>query len=87
MTIVRNLQGEIDRMPIFSNLGKEKEIAFMFVEIMAMFYGGEMTQEIFRACGRQMYNLIPDDKKEELNKALKMREALAEKIEAGKKVV
>lgn len=30
MTIVRNLQGEIDRTPIFLNLGKEKEIAFMF---------------------------------------------------------
>ena len=30
----------------------------------------EMAQEILRACGRLMYELIPEDKKEEMNKAL-----------------
>ena len=30
----------------------------------------EYGKEILRACGRLMYNLIPDDKKEELNKVL-----------------
>ena len=30
----------------------------------------EMAQEILRACGRLMYDMIPDDKKEELNKAI-----------------
>lgn len=30
----------------------------------------EMAQEILRACGRLMYEMIPEDKKEEMNKAL-----------------
>lgn len=30
----------------------------------------EMAQEILRACGRLMYDMIPDDKKEELNKTI-----------------
>lgn len=30
----------------------------------------EMAQEIFRACGRLMYEMIPDEKKEKLNKAI-----------------
>ena len=30
----------------------------------------EYGKEILRACGRLMYELIPDDKKEELNKVL-----------------
>ena len=31
----------------------------------------EYGKEILRACGRMMYELIPDDKKEEMNRALK----------------
>lgn len=30
----------------------------------------EMAQEILRACGRLMYDMIPDDKKEKLNKTI-----------------
>ena len=30
----------------------------------------EMAQEILRACGRLMYEMMPDDKKQEMNKAL-----------------
>jgi hypothetical protein len=39
-------------------------------EQMESYKDHEMSQEILRACGRLMYDLIPEDKKEELGKVI-----------------
>jgi Tfp pilus assembly pilus retraction ATPase PilT len=39
-------------------------------EQMEKYKDHEMSKEIIRACGRLMYELIPDDKKEELAKII-----------------
>ncbi len=46
----------------------EKDIPYI-QKICEEYKDHEYSKEILRACGRLMYDMIPDDKKEELNKA------------------
>ena len=47
----------------------QKDMAYL-EEQMQNYKEHELSKEIIRACGRLIYELIPDDKKEELAKAI-----------------
>lgn len=61
-SIMREITGGLSGDP-------QKDMAYL-EEQMQNYKEHELSKEIIRACGRLIYELIPDDKKEELAKAI-----------------